>query len=249
MGLKGYSRLKKADLIKFIEEAVESQKQKRESLILSELKNKTNKQLRKIAYELGLKGCSHLKKYDLIKFIEGGVEEKRNEVDLIEFNDEGVESENQGKKFSELEYKTLKQLRKIACEMGVKGYSHMYEDKLIRSIEKAVFYQKTLLDEDFECDAPVSVPEKVWKEFNDECPICLSDDGIFHLMSCKHKIHLGCAKGMYSSNCPICRSEVENFPSYIYKKIKEKNSQFSVSYNHMVMDDRRMFRIFVRVSI
>ena len=76
-GLKRYSRLKKADLIKFIEEAVESQKQRRESLILSELKNKTNKQLRKIAYELGLKGCSHLKKYDLIKFIEGGVEEKR----------------------------------------------------------------------------------------------------------------------------------------------------------------------------
>ena len=57
MGLKGYSRLKKVDLIEFIEEAVELQKQRRESLILSELKNKTNKQLRKIAYELGLKGC------------------------------------------------------------------------------------------------------------------------------------------------------------------------------------------------
>ena len=206
MGLKGYSRLKKADLIEFIEEAVESQKQGRESLNLSELKNKTNKQLRKIAYELGLKGCSHLKKYDLIKFIE-----------------EGVEAQNQGKTFSELKYKTLKQLRKIAREMGVKGYSHMYEYKLIRSIEKAVFYQKTLLDEDFECDAPFLVPEKVWKEFNDECPICLSDDGIFYPMSCKHKIHLGCAKGMYSLNCPICRSQVENFPYYIYKKIKENN--------------------------
>ena len=116
------------------------------------------------------------------------------------------------------------------------------------------FYQKTLLDEDFECDAPVSVPEKVWKEFNDECPICLSDDGIFHPMSCKHKIHLDCAKGMYSSNCPICRSEVENFPSYIYKKIKENSqpsqpSQFSVSYNHMVMDDGRIlyYPIFIRI--
>ena len=116
---------------------------------------------------MGLKEYSRLKKYDLIKFIE-----------------EGVEAQNQGEKFS----------------------------------------------------------------FNDECPICLSDDGIFHLMSCKHKIHLGCAKGMYSSNCPICRSEVENFPSYIYKKIKE-NSQPSLSYNHRVMDDGRIlyFPIFIRI--
>ena len=90
---------------------------------------KTVKQLRTIARERGLK------KYDLIEFIEGGVEaEKPNEVDLIEFNDEGVESQNQGKKFSELEYKTLKQLQTIARERGMKGYSRLKKADLIEFI-------------------------------------------------------------------------------------------------------------------
>ena len=150
-----------------------------------------------------------------------------------------------------MESKTVQQLRKIACEMGLKGYSRLKKADLIEFIEEAVESQRSLLDEDFEFDAPFLVPEKVWKEFNEECPICLSDDGIFHPMSCKHKIHLGCAKGMYSSKCPICRSEVENFPSYIYKKIKEnsQSSQFSVSYHQMVMDDGRIlhYPIFTRI--
>ena len=182
------------------------------------MESKTVGQLRKIASKMGLKDYLRLKKADLIEFIE----------EAVELQKQGRESLN----LSELKNKTNKQLRKIACEMGLKEYSRLKKYDLIKFIEEGVEAQNQ--------------GEKF--SFNDECPICLSDDGIFHLMSCKHKIHLGCAKGMYSSNCPICRSEVENFPSYIYKKIKE-NSQPSLSYNHRVMDDGRIlyFPIFIRI--
>lgn len=71
--------------------------------------------------------------------------------------------------------------------------------------------------------------------FNTECPICFSDetnDGngegftfsatnvAFHLMSCLHRIHLECAKGLNSFECPICRKNVNNFPDYIKSAIE-----------------------------
>ena len=126
------------------------------------MESKTVKQLRKIAKEMGLKGYSRLKKVDLIEFIEEAVElQKRNEVELIEFNDEGVESQNQGKKFSELKNKTNKQLRKIAKERGLKGYSRLKKVDLVKLLEQPHGNKGgSLLDEDFEFDAPVLIPEK-----------------------------------------------------------------------------------------
>ena len=64
-----------------------------------------------------------------------------------------------------MESKTVQQLRKIASEMGLKGYSRLKKADLIEFIEEAVELQKrneggSLLDEDFEFDAPVLVPEK-----------------------------------------------------------------------------------------
>ena len=64
-----------------------------------------------------------------------------------------------------METKTVQQLRTIARERGLKRYSRLKKADLIKFIEEAVESQKrneggSLLDEDFEFDAPVLVPEK-----------------------------------------------------------------------------------------
>lgn len=77
--------------------------------------------------------------------------------------------------------------------------------------------------------------------FNTECPICFSDHensatAVFHLMSCLHRIHLECAKGLNSFECPICRKNVNNFPDYIKSAI-EVNSK--VRAEAVELEDRQ----------
>lgn len=61
------------------------------------------------------------------------------------------------------------------------------------------------------------------KIFNEECPICFSDfsDSDSHLTSCLHMIHNLCALGLTNLKCPICKSEVLNYPTAILKSIHE----------------------------
>ena len=61
-----------------------------------------------------------------------------------------------------MESKTVQQLRLIAKEMGLKDYySHMRKADLVKLLEPPHGNEGgSLLDEDFEFDAPVLVPEK-----------------------------------------------------------------------------------------
>ena len=92
--------------------------------------------------------------------------------------------------------KSLKKLRKMVKSTGRNECSHLTRLDLVKLVENNF-------------------------AFNNECPICLETDQVFHVMTCKHKIHLDCAEGLISLLCPICRKEVENFPLHVHKKITE----------------------------
>ena len=124
-----------------------------------------------------------------------------DKIDLIELIEKETESQKQEKESHKLKNKPIKKLQKMACGLGLKDGSNFTKHDLI-----------------------VFIDERCKKNFvfNDECPICLSNDEVFHVMKpCKHQIHLDCANGLLSLNCPICRSEVKNFPSDIRQKFNE----------------------------
>ena len=110
-----------------------------------------------------------------------------------------IEEEDQKQKreySSQEKKKSLKKLRKMVKSTGKNECSHLTRWGLVK-----------LVDGNF--------------AFNSECPICLETDQVFHVMTCKHKIHLDCAERLISLLCPICRKEVENFPLHVHKKITE----------------------------
>lgn len=64
---------------------------------------------------------------------------------------------------------------------------------------------------------------KLHKVLNTDCPICLEeDDKKWILLSCTHRAHKECLKGMNKLECPICRSKIINLPQDI-KSIIESN--------------------------
>jgi len=73
-------------------------------------------------------------------------------------------------------------------------------------------------------------------QFNEECPVCLSNIGEMHLMSCMHRIHLDCASRLISLECPLCRSGVNNFPESIREKIITEKQKYQ---NELEEEDRR----------
>ena len=129
---------------------------------------------------------------------------KRNELlDLIE---EANQKQKRDSANLPKRKNSLKKLRKMACKStGRDECLHLSKQDLVK-----------LLDGNF--------------AFNSECPICLETDQVFHVMTCKHKIHLDCAEGLISLLCPICRKEVENFPLHVHKKITVKVQEPSVSF-------------------
>lgn len=62
--------------------------------------------------------------------------------------------------------------------------------------------------------------------FDKECPICLTCDDPLYLISCKHWIHLSCARSMTSLTCPLCRSDITNFPEDITDDIKVHSKKY-----------------------
>lgn len=47
------------------------------------------------------------------------------------------------------------------------------------------------------------------------CPVCLGSENEMFVLSCSHKIHLECCKGLTSLNCILCDRPVYNFPEDI----------------------------------
>ena len=136
------------------------------------------------------------------------------------------------------------ELRKLANKAGLKNFLHLTKDALLDLIEEADQKQKRESSNSPEQKKSLKKLRKMVKStgrnecshltrldlvklvennfaFNSECPICLETDQVFHVMTCKHKIHLDCAEGLISLLCPICRKEVENFPLHVHKKITE----------------------------
>ena len=142
-----------------------------------------------------------------------------------------------------METKSIGQLRKLANKAGLKNFLHLTKDGLLDLIEEVDQKQKRESSNSPEKKKSLKKLRKMVKStgrnecshltrwdlvkldgnfaFNSECPICLETDQVFHVMTCKHKIHLDCAEGLISLLCPICRKEVKNFPLHVHKKITE----------------------------
>lgn len=58
--------------------------------------------------------------------------------------------------------------------------------------------------------------------YNAECPICLedSDNDLKFITSCGHAMHIACIEDMESSLCPLCRSNVLNWPDAIRERLE-----------------------------
>jgi hypothetical protein len=76
--------------------------------------------------------------------------------------------------------------------------------------------------------------------FNEECPVCFSEEGEMLILSCLHKFHEDCLKNHTNLKCPECRQNVLNWPSGLKKEI-EKNSKTFV--NEMDEEDRQNLQI------
>lgn len=62
-------------------------------------------------------------------------------------------------------------------------------------------------------------------EYNTKCPICLEEEGEWFLLSCYHKVHIECLKGMVKAICPTCRAET-NFPPNIKDSIENNAKKY-----------------------
>ena len=154
-----------------------------------------------------------------------------------------------------METKSIGQLRKLANKAGLKNFLRLTKDELLDLIEEVdqrqkressnspkkkkslkklrkMAYKSTGRNEECLHLTRLDLVKLVDGNFafNSECPICLETDQVFHVMTCKHKIHLDCAEGLISLLCPICRKEVENFPLHVHKKITVKVQEPSVLF-------------------
>jgi hypothetical protein len=73
---------------------------------------------------------------------------------------------------------------------------------------------------------PITINNIEGTYFNEECPICLTDEGDMHLSPCMHRLHLTCAEGMGTLNCPLCKEIITNFPNKIKKKINANTKKY-----------------------
>jgi hypothetical protein len=73
-------------------------------------------------------------------------------------------------------------------------------------------------------------------EYNKECPICLEEGGDeWWILSCYHKSHVKCLKGLTKPECPICRKQVQ-FSSEISSEINKNSEKYE---NEKLEDERR----------
>ena len=56
-------------------------------------------------------------------------------------------------------------------------------------------------------------------QYNNNCPVCLEEGEDMFRLSCEHYIHLTCAAGLTELTCPICRTEVANWPDETRQRI------------------------------
>lgn len=64
------------------------------------------------------------------------------------------------------------------------------------------------------------------KFYNEECPICLGDDEKdMYPLSCLHRIHKECAKGLTKLECPLCKQKIINFPDSLVDQIKKNGKK------------------------
>lgn len=73
-------------------------------------------------------------------------------------------------------------------------------------------------------------------EYNKECPICLEENGDdWWILSCYHKSHIKCLKGLIKPECPICRKNVQ-LSSEILNEINKNSEKYE---NEKLEDERR----------
>ena len=153
-----------------------------------------------------------------------------------------------------METKSIGQLRKLANKAELKNFLRLTKDELLDLIEEVDRQKRESSNSPKKKKSLKKLRKMAYKStgrneeclhltrrdlvklvennfaFNSECPICLETDQVFHVMTCKHKIHLDCAEGLISLLCPICRKEVENFPLHVHKKITVKVQEPSVLF-------------------
>ena len=122
-GMIGYSRLRKIDLVAFVsceKNMISSRLKEINSVYKMDYSSKTVKELRNIAKEKGMVGYSRLRKADLVAFV--SCEKNMISTRLKEINS-----------VYKMDYssKTVKELRNIAKEKGMVGYSRLRKAELV----------------------------------------------------------------------------------------------------------------------
>ncbi|HMP28323.1 MAG TPA: RING-H2 finger protein [Saprospiraceae bacterium] len=72
---------------------------------------------------------------------------------------------------------------------------------------------------------------KFHKILNEDCPICLENDSDAQewlLLSCTHRAHKECLKGMNKLECPICRGKIINLPADVKVAIENNREDYEV---------------------
>jgi hypothetical protein len=71
--------------------------------------------------------------------------------------------------------------------------------------------------------------------FNEECPVCFSEEGNMITLSCLHRFHEGCLQGHTNLKCPKCRQVVINWSCKLKETIEFNSIKF---VNEMDEEDR-----------
>jgi hypothetical protein len=71
---------------------------------------------------------------------------------------------------------------------------------------------------------------KFHKILNEDCPICLENDITqeWLLLSCTHRAHKQCLKGMNKLECPMCRGKIINLPPDVRLAIESNRDEYAV---------------------
>lgn len=78
------------------------------------------------------------------------------------------------------------------------------------------------------CSTHAKLSDAPRAEINKECAICLlEEEEDMYLLSCHHRFHIECLKGMNKLECPLCRSEIINLPTNVAAKIRENGRQYA----------------------
>jgi acylphosphatase len=136
-GIEGCSKMKKDALIEALNEAPAYEAELVANKVSAKLDKMTVKDLRSLASKRKISKASTMNKKDLVEaLVEANAEEckSKSDDDEQESDAEASDAEDDDDDISKL---TVKELKEKAKDLGIKGYSTMKKDALLKAIAKA----------------------------------------------------------------------------------------------------------------